>query len=101
MKLTNRLQTRVEDTCRAVIDDAHPGTVEAVGCQEHRGFEGSCQPGDAGLLLGAPGRQGADPHGHQRVAAVLAGEKPLHEAAMRVVCEADAPAMASEGVPHD
>jgi hypothetical protein len=101
MKLTNRLQTRVEDTCRVVIDVEHPVPVEAVGGQEHRGFEGSGQPGDEGLILGAPGRQGTDPHGHQRVAAVLEGEKRLPAAVMRVVREADASAMAGEEVPHD
>jgi hypothetical protein len=101
MKLTNRLQTRVEDTCRVVIGVEHPVPVEAVGGQEPLIFEGSCQPGDEGLLLGALGRQGADPHGQQRLAAVLAAEKPLPAAGTRVVREADASAMASVGVGHD
>jgi hypothetical protein len=101
MKFTARLHKHVEHTCRAVIDDEHPGTVEAVGGQKHPGFEVACEPGDEGLLLGAPGRQGADPHGHRRLAAVLAGEKPLYEAAMRVVRETDASAMAGEGAGHD
>jgi hypothetical protein len=100
MKLTNRLQILVEDTCRAVIDDEHPGTVEAVGGQENRVFEVACEPGDEGLILGAPGREGADPHGHQSLAAVLEVENPLHEAAMKVVRGADASAMAGNGVPH-
>ena len=100
MKLTKRLQTRVEDPCRAVIDDEHPGTVEAVAGQKPLIFEDSCERGNEGLMLGTPGRQGTGPHGHQCVAAVLAGEKPLHEAAMRVMREADASAMAGEGVPH-
>ena len=101
MKFTNRLQTLVEDTCRAVIDDDHPGTVEAVNGQARRGFEGSRQAGDEGLILGAPCRQGADPHGHRCVAAVLAAEKPLPAAGTRVVCDADASVMAGEGVPRD
>jgi hypothetical protein len=101
MKYTNRRQTLVEDTCWVAIDDDHPVPVDAVGGRAHRGFEVSSQPGDEGLLLGAPCRQGADPHGHQRVAAVLEVEKPRHEAAMRVVRETNASALAGEGVGHD
>jgi hypothetical protein len=101
MKLTKRLQTRVEDTCGVVIDVEHPVSVEAVGGQKPLVFEGSCQPGDEGLMLGAPGRQGTDPHGHQRLAAVLAGEKPLPAAGTRVVRAADEAVMVGEGVPHD
>jgi hypothetical protein len=81
--------------------DGPPVTVEAVGSREHRGFEGSCGPGDEGLILGAPCRRGTDPHGHTRFAIVLACEKPLPDAVTRVVRDADASAMAGEGVGHD
>jgi hypothetical protein len=101
MDLSARLPKLVEDTCRAVIDDGHDLTVEAIHDPEKRVLAVSSQPGDEGLLLGAPGRPGADPHGHTRVAAVLAGEKPPPAAVTRVVRDADASAMAGEGVPHD
>jgi hypothetical protein len=101
MKLTSQFQKLLEDTCQEVLDDDHPVPADAVGGQEHWGFEGSCEPGAEGLLLGVPGRQGTDPHGHQWFAAVLAGEKPLPAAVTRVVRETDASAMAGKGVPHD
>jgi hypothetical protein len=101
MKFTARLQKHIDHSCREVIDDEHPGTVEAVGGRANRGFDVSCEPGDEGLLLGAPGRQGTDPHGHTRVAAISEGEKRLPDAGTRVVREANASAMAGEGVPHD
>jgi hypothetical protein len=87
--------------CREVLDTEHPLAVETVGGQEHLVFEVPCAPGDAGLILGAPGRPWPDPHGHQRVAAVLAAEQPLPEAGTRVGFEADESAMAGEGVPID
>jgi hypothetical protein len=101
MKFTARLHNHVEHSGRAVTDDDYPVLIEVVGGQEHLGFEGSCQPGDEGLILGALGRQGADPYGHQRVAAVLAGEKRLPAAITRAVRAADASTVAGEGVPHD
>jgi hypothetical protein len=101
MKFTARLHKHVDHRCRAVIDADYPMLIEVVGGQVHPGFEGSCEPGDEGLILRAPDRQGTDPHGHQWFAAVLEVEKPLHEAAMRVVREADESAMAGEGGPHD
>jgi hypothetical protein len=101
MKLTKRLQTRVEDPCQAVIDDEHPVSVEAVGDQKPRVFKGSCQPGDEGLMLGAPGRQGTDSHGHQRLTPILACEKPLPAAGTRVVRAADESARAGAGAGHD
>jgi hypothetical protein len=101
MDLSARLPKLVEDTCRAVVDDGHDLTVEAIQDPEKRVRAVSSQPGDEGLILGAPGRQGADPHGHRCVAAVLAGEKPLPAAGTRVMRAANASAMAGEGVPHD
>jgi hypothetical protein len=101
MERIERLRKPMEGNRREAIDGAHPLPVEAVGGQEHRGFEDSCERGDEGLTIRAPGRQGADPHGHQCLAAVLEVEKSLHEAAVRVMREADASAMAGEGVPHD
>jgi hypothetical protein len=101
MEPTARRHTRGEDHRQAVIADGHPLTVDAIGGAEHRLCEGSCQPGDEGLLLGAPGRQGTDPHGHQRLAAALAGEKPLPATGTIVVRDADASAMAGEEVPRD
>jgi hypothetical protein len=64
-------------------------------------LEVHCSPGDVGLIIGAPCRPWPDPHGHQRVAAVLAGETPLPEAGTRVGLDADESAMAGEGVGHD
>jgi hypothetical protein len=101
MDLSARLPKLVEDHCRAVIDDGHDLTVEAIHAPEKHLLEVSSHLCDEGLLLGAPGRPGADPHGHQCVAAVLAAEKPLPAAGTRVVREADESAMAGEGVPHD
>jgi hypothetical protein len=100
MKFTARLQKHIDHSCREVIDDEHPVPVDTVGGQENRAFEGSSHPGDEGLLLGAPGREGADPHGHQRVAAVLAGEKPLPAAVTGVVRDADEAVMVGKGVGH-
>jgi hypothetical protein len=101
MKLTSRLQTLIEDTCRVVIDVEHPVPVEAVGGQKPLVFEGSCEPGDEGQIPGAPCRQRTNPHRTKRFPAVSEGEKPLPAAGTRVVCEADASAMAGEGVGHD
>jgi hypothetical protein len=100
MERTGQLQKLVEHTCRAVLDEDHLGTVETVGGQKPLVFEGSSQPGDEGLTVGAPGWQGTDPHGHTRFAAASAGEKPF-AAVMSVVHEADASARAGEGVGHD
>jgi hypothetical protein len=101
MERMARLHTPVEDTCQAVIGDGHPCTVDASHGAEKRVLTVSSHPGDAGLILGAPGQQGADPHGHQRVAAVLESENPLQTAVTRVARDADASARAGEGVPHD
>jgi hypothetical protein len=101
MERIERLRKLAEGNGRAVIDGANPQSVDAVGGQKPLVFAVSCEPGDEGLILGAPGRQGADPHGHQRFAAVLAAEKPRPAAVTGVVCEGDASAMAGEGVPHD
>jgi hypothetical protein len=95
-----RLHQLVEDHGQAVIADGQPLTVDVIGGAEHLLFEVSSQPGHEGLMLGAPGRQGIDPHGHTRVAAVLAGEPRLPIAVMRVVHEADEAVMAGEGVGH-
>jgi hypothetical protein len=95
-----RLTHVVECNGRAIIDNGHPLSVEAAGGQEHLVCEVDCQPGDEGLLLGAPGRPWTDPHGHTRVAAVLEGEKPLPEAGTIVVPEADEAVMAGEGGGH-
>jgi hypothetical protein len=101
MDLSARLPKLAEDNCRAVIDGGHDLTVEAIHGPERRGLAVSSQPRDEGLLLGAPGRQGADPHGHQRLAAVLEIEKPFPAAVTRGMRRADESAMAGEGVPHD
>jgi hypothetical protein len=101
MKFTARLHKHVEHSCRAVIDDDYPVLIEVVGGQEHPGFEGSCQPSDEGLLLGAPGRQGADPHGRQRLGAVLEVEKPFPKAVTRGMRQANASAIAGKAAPHD
>jgi hypothetical protein len=100
MKLTSQFHKLLEDTCQEVLDDEHPVSVEAVGGQENRAFEGSSQPGDEGLSIGGPGRQGTDLRGHQRLAAVLAGEKPLPAAVTTVVREADESAITGEEVGH-
>jgi hypothetical protein len=100
MMFAAQFQKHLEDTCQEVLDDEHPVPVETVGGQEPLVFEGSSQPGDEGLLLGTPRRQGSDPHGHTRFAAVLAGKKPLPAAGTIVVRAADASAMAGEGVGH-
>jgi hypothetical protein len=101
MKRTSQFQKLLEDTCQDVLDDDHPVPAEAVGGQKPLVFEGSSQAGAEGPLLGAPGRPGADPHDHQRVAAGLACEKRLPAAGTRVVREADESTMAGEGVGHD
>jgi hypothetical protein len=90
MQRTARPQNFVDDHGRPGLADDYPVPAQAVGGQETLVFDVSSQPGDAGLLLGAPGRQGADPHGHTRVAAVSEGEKRLPDAGTRVVREADA-----------
>jgi hypothetical protein len=100
MELIARLHTPVEDHGQAVIADGHPFTVDAIHGAEKRLLAASSHPGDEGLILGAPCRQRTDPHGHQRLADVLAGEKPCPEAVTRVVCEVDASAMAGEGMGH-
>ena len=100
MELIARLQTPVEDHGQAVIADGDPLTVDAIGGAEPLLCEVSCAPGNEGLHRGTPGRQGNDPHGHRCVAAVLAGERPFPAAVTRVVHEADASAMAGEGVGH-
>jgi hypothetical protein len=101
MEAIERLRKLVEYTCREIINDDHPLRVEAVGGSENLVFEGHCSPGDIGLIIGAPCQQCADPHGHTRVAAVLACETPLQEAVPRVVLEAYESAMAGQGVGHD
>jgi hypothetical protein len=101
MHLSARLPKLVKDHGRAIIDGGHDLTVEAIHGPERRVLAVSSHPGDEGLILGAPGRQGTDPHGHQRVVAVLAGEKPLHAAGTRVVHEVNGSVMADEVVPHD
>jgi hypothetical protein len=101
MKLTARPQNLVGDHCRPVLADDDPVPAQAVGGQETLVFDVSSQPGDEGLLLGAPGQPWTDPHGHQPFAAVLAGEKPLPESVTTVVRAADESAMAGEGVGHD
>jgi hypothetical protein len=100
MERMARLHQLVEDHGQAVIADRHPLTVHAIGGAEHLLFEVSSQPGHEGLMLGAPGRQGTDPHGHQRLATVLEGEKPFPEAGTIVVHEAHESAMAGEGGGH-
>ena len=100
MEHTLRRHKRGEDHRQAVINDGHPLTVDAIGGAEHLLCEVSSQPGDEGLLLGAPCREGTDPHVHTRLAAVLECEKRLPAAIMRVVPEADASVMAGEGADH-
>jgi hypothetical protein len=89
MKCTAPCQKLLEDTCQEGLDNEDPVPVDAVGGQRNLSFEGSGEPGDAGLSLGTPGRQGTDPHGHQRFAAVT-----------RVVRDTDASAIASTGGEH-
>jgi hypothetical protein len=100
MELIVRLHTPVEDHGQAVIADGHPLTVDAIHGAEKRVLAVSSHPGDEGLLLGVPGRQGTDPHGHQRLAAVLEIEKPFPAAGTAVVRDANESAMAGEGVGH-
>jgi len=100
MNITERFRTPVADTCREVIDADHPPSVEAVGGRENLLFEVHCSPGDAGLILGAPGRPWPDPHSHTRVAAVCKGGMPRQAAVTRVGFNADASARAGEAVPH-
>src|SRR5882672_10637825 len=99
--LIDRLTRVVECNCREVIDNDHAVPVEAVGSQENLVCEVDCEPGDEGLIIGAPCRSWTDPHGHQRVDAVWTCEQPRQEAVTRVVLAADGSAMAGEGVPHD
>jgi hypothetical protein len=101
MERIERLRTLAEGNGREAIDGTHPLSVEAVGGQEPLIIEVCCEPGDMGLITGAPCRQGADPHGHQRLAAVLEGEKPFPAAVTRGMRQANASAMAGEGVGHD
>jgi hypothetical protein len=100
MERMARLHQPVEDNRQAVIDDGHPFTVDAIRGPEHLLFEVASESSGEGLSLGAPCRQGTDPHSHQRFAAVLAGEKPLPAAGTIVVRAADESAMAGEGVGH-
>jgi len=95
-----RLTRVVECNGRTVIEKDHPVPVEAVGGQGHLIFEVDCQPGDEGLSIGAPGRQGTEPYGHKLFAAVLEGEQPHQEAVTRVGLAADGSAMASTGGGH-
>ena len=101
MERMARLHTPVENHGQAVIDDGPPFTVEAIHGAETRVLAVSYEPDDESLLLGAPGRQWTDPHGLMRLAAVLEVEKRLLAAVTRAVPEADASAMAGEGVEHD
>jgi hypothetical protein len=101
MERIEHLRKLVEGNGRAVIDGAKPQSVDAVGGQKPLVFEVSYERGDEDLILGAPGRQGAYPHGHQHFAAVLAAEKPLQAAGTRVVRAADESARAGAGAGHD
>jgi hypothetical protein len=100
MECLARLHQPAEDNCQAVIADRHPLTVEAIHGAEKRLLMVSSQPGNEGLLLGMPGRQGTDLHGHQRLTAVSVGENPLPAAGTIVVRAADESAMTGEGVGH-
>jgi hypothetical protein len=100
MERIAKLHQPVEDNCQAVIADRHPLTVEAIHSTEKRLLVVPSHPGHEGLLLGTPCQQWTDPHGHTRFAAVLEGEKPFPEAGTRVMRDADASAMAGEGVGH-
>ena len=95
-----RLKEVVECHGQQVIDDDHPRSVHAVGGQEHRVVAGPGRPADVRLRLGAPCRQRREPHGHTRVAAVVACEKPSQTAGTRGVLAADASALAGEGMGH-
>jgi hypothetical protein len=95
-----RLKRVMECHCREVIDHDHPLSVEVVGSPENLVFEVDCQPGDEGLSIGAPCRQGTEPYGHKPVPAVLEGEKPLQKPVTPVGLAADGSAMASEGGVH-
>ena len=97
----DRLTRVFECHGREVIDTDHPVPVGAVGGQETLVCDVDCQPGDEGLILGGPCRQGTEPDGHQPFAAVLAGEQPRQDAVTRVGLAAHGAAMAGEGVPHD
>jgi hypothetical protein len=101
MKLIDCLTYVVECHGWEVIDQDHPVPVEAVGSQEILVCDVDYQPGDEGLILGGPCRQGTEPSGHKPFAAVLAGEQPHQEAGTRVVLAADESAMVGEEVPHD
>ena len=98
--IIERFKKLVACTCRQVIGDDHPLSVDAVGGSEHIVCEVHCRPEDVGLILWAPGRPWPAPHGHMRVAAGLGWEKPLPAAVTGVVLGADASAMAGEGVGH-
>ena len=100
MERIARLHQPDEDNGQAVIADGQPLTVEALHGAEKRLPVISSQPGHEGLLLGTPGRQGTDLHGHQRLTAVSVSETPLPAAGTIVVRDADASAMAGEGVGH-
>jgi hypothetical protein len=95
-----RLHQLVEDHGQAVIADGQPLTVEALHGAEKRLLVVPSHPGHEGLLLGTPGRQGTDLHGHQRLTTVSVGENPLPAAGTIVVRAADASAMTGEGVGH-
>jgi hypothetical protein len=97
----DRLTRVVECNGRDVIDKDHPVPVEAVGSQETLVFEVDCEPGDEGLIIGAPCRPWTEPHGHTSVAAIWEFEKPRQEPVTRVGLAADESAMAGEGVGHD
>jgi hypothetical protein len=97
----NCLTHVVECPCRAIIDRGPPLSVEAAGGQEPLVFEVDGEPGDKGLILGGPCRQGTEPDGHQPFAVVLAGEQPRQDAVTRVGLAAHGSAMAGGGVPHD
>jgi hypothetical protein len=97
----NCLTHVVECPCRAIIDRGPPLSVEATGGQEYLVFEVDGEPGDKGLILGGPCRQGTAPHGHTRLAAVWTCETPRQESATRVGLAAAESTMAGEGVPHD
>jgi hypothetical protein len=46
MALSERLKYLMEYPCREVVNDAHPATLEAVGGQAPRVFEGDNAPGE-------------------------------------------------------
>ena len=100
MECLARLHQPAENNCQAVIADRHPLTVEAIHGAEKRLPVVSSQPGHEGLLLGTPCSQETDPHSHQRLTAVLEGEKLFPEAGTIVVHEAHESAIAGEGGGH-